>query len=210
MVCTGIFPHTLPIASCPFSGTCLRDIREVNSSISAPANDGQGAQDVPDLGLTASAGRGARGVLHHQTGIAAPKSWIGPEVRPASATPHRPLRWPIWAGWTSGTVGDNLLAVMDNRQSANPLLRLKSGRGQLGVKTGEGFFIIRRNSAENEKRFFRKSSSCFRHVKTISISAQRARSIKWKEAILCLKPNANPCRRNPLWRLCKKFNSQPI
>lgn len=38
------------------------------------------------------------------------------------------------------TVGDNLLAVMDNRQSANPLLHKKVEAGKLGIKSGEGFF----------------------------------------------------------------------
>ncbi len=39
------------------------------------------------------------------------------------------------------TVGDNLLAVMDNRQSASPLLRQKVAEGKLGMKSGEGFFV---------------------------------------------------------------------
>jgi 3-hydroxybutyryl-CoA dehydrogenase len=38
------------------------------------------------------------------------------------------------------TVGDNLLAVMDNRQEANPLLKEKVAEGKLGLKSGEGFF----------------------------------------------------------------------
>jgi len=37
-------------------------------------------------------------------------------------------------------VGDNLLKVMDNRQSANELLRQKVSEGKLGAKSGEGFF----------------------------------------------------------------------
>lgn len=38
------------------------------------------------------------------------------------------------------TVGNNLLAVMDNRQQANPLLQEKVQQGKLGFKSGEGFF----------------------------------------------------------------------
>jgi 3-hydroxybutyryl-CoA dehydrogenase len=38
------------------------------------------------------------------------------------------------------TVGDNLLKVMDNSQSANKLLRQKVSEGKLGVKSGEGFY----------------------------------------------------------------------
>lgn len=37
-------------------------------------------------------------------------------------------------------VGDNLLKVMDNSQSANPLLREKMAEGKLGIKSGEGFY----------------------------------------------------------------------
>jgi len=37
-------------------------------------------------------------------------------------------------------VGDNLLKVIDNSQSANPLLRQKVAEGKLGIKSGEGFF----------------------------------------------------------------------
>jgi len=37
-------------------------------------------------------------------------------------------------------VGDNLLKVIDNSQSANNLLRQKVAEGKLGTKSGEGFF----------------------------------------------------------------------
>ncbi|MBV9557207.1 MAG: 3-hydroxyacyl-CoA dehydrogenase family protein, partial [Pseudolabrys sp.] len=38
------------------------------------------------------------------------------------------------------TVGDNLLAVMDNSKQASRLLRQKVAEGKLGIKSGEGFF----------------------------------------------------------------------
>lgn len=38
------------------------------------------------------------------------------------------------------TVGDNLLAVMDARREASPLLRQRVEQGKLGMKSGEGFF----------------------------------------------------------------------
>ena len=54
-------------------------------------------------------------------------------------------------------VGDNLLKVMDNRQSANPLLQQKVKEGKLGIKSGEGFF---KYSAEEipeiRKKFMKK------------------------------------------------------
>ena len=37
-------------------------------------------------------------------------------------------------------VGDNLLKVIDNSQSANQLLKQKVAEGKLGIKSGEGFF----------------------------------------------------------------------
>lgn len=39
------------------------------------------------------------------------------------------------------TVGDNLLAVMDASKAASPILRAKVEQGNLGVKSGEGFYV---------------------------------------------------------------------
>lgn len=40
--------------------------------------------------------------------------------------------------WT--TVGDNLLAVMDNSQCSNPILKEKMNAGHFGYKSGKGFY----------------------------------------------------------------------
>lgn len=50
------------------------------------------------------------------------------------------------------TVGDNLLAVMDNSTKANSILRDKVEKQELGFKTGKGFFEYAEDEAEEIKK----------------------------------------------------------
>ena len=54
------------------------------------------------------------------------------------------------------TVGDNLLADMDNRKEANPVLRAKVEEGKLGMKNGVGFFEYPEDKVQEVKNAFNK------------------------------------------------------
>ncbi len=54
------------------------------------------------------------------------------------------------------TVGDNLLAVMDNSRQANELMKQKVNEGHLGFKSGKGFFDYDEKTKDGVKEKFLK------------------------------------------------------
>ncbi|MPM48581.1 3-hydroxybutyryl-CoA dehydrogenase [bioreactor metagenome] len=147
MVCHWYNPaHLMPIAELSFFGNMPEEIfKEVEALY-----QGAGKQTVKVLrdvpGLVAN--RIQQGVAREvfsiiEQGIAAPEDVdkalkFGPAFRYATTGQLEVADMgglDIWC-----TVGDNLLAVMDSRTDANPLLREKVAQGKLGMKSGEGFF----------------------------------------------------------------------
>jgi 3-hydroxybutyryl-CoA dehydrogenase len=147
MVCHWYNPaHLMPIAELSFFGNMPEEVyKEVEALYTkAGKQTVKVLKDVPGL----VANRIQQGVAREvfsiiEQGIAAPEDVdkalkFGPAFRYATTGQLEVADMgglDIWC-----TVGDNLLAVMDNRQSANPLLREKVATGKLGMKSGEGFF----------------------------------------------------------------------
>jgi len=138
--------HLIPIVELSFYG----NIDEVTYDTVAKLYESIGKQtikvlkDVPGLVANRIQLAVAREVFSlMQQGVADPKDIdnalkFGPAFRYATAGQLEIADFgglDIWA-----TVGDNLLQVMDNSQSANPILKAKVEEGKLGFKTGEGFF----------------------------------------------------------------------
>jgi 3-hydroxyacyl-CoA dehydrogenase len=147
MVCHWYNPaHLMPLVELSFFGNMPEDtFREVAAIYEkAGKQTAKILKDVPGL----VANRIQQGVAREvfsiiEQGIANPEDVdkalkFGPAFRYATTGQLEVSDMgglDIWC-----TVGDNLLAVMDNRQCANPLLREKVAAGQLGIKSGEGFF----------------------------------------------------------------------
>lgn len=148
MVCHWYNPaHLMPIAELSFFGNMPEEIyRDVEALYNkAGKQTVKILKDVPGL----VANRIQQGVAREvfsiiEQGIAAPEDVdkalkFGPAFRYATTGQLEVADMgglDIWC-----TVGDNLLAVMDNRQNASPLLREKVAQGKLGMKSGEGFFV---------------------------------------------------------------------
>lgn len=164
MVCHWYNPaHLMPIAELSFFGNMAEeDYRSVETLYQkAGKQTVRVRKDVPGL----VANRIQQGVAREvfsimEQGIADPEDVekalkFGPAFRYATTGQLVVADMgglDIWC-----TVGDNLLAVMDDRREASPLLRQKVQEGKLGMKSGEGFFSYpAEQMAEIREKFNRK------------------------------------------------------
>jgi 3-hydroxybutyryl-CoA dehydrogenase len=156
-------PHLMPIVELSCFGNMPEAIyREVESLYaSIKKQTVKVLKDVPGL----VANRIQQGIAREvfsliEQGIAAPEDIdkalkFGPAFRYATTGQLEVADFgglDIWC-----TVGDNLLSVMDNSQCANKLLRQKVEEGELGLKSGAGFYHY--NQAEIpaiKNKFMRK------------------------------------------------------
>lgn len=163
MVCHWYNPaHLMPIAELSFFGNMPEEIYQEVAALYEKAGKQtvRVKKDVPGL----VANRIQQGVAREvfsimEQGIADPEDVekalkFGPAFRYATTGQLVVADMgglDIWC-----TVGDNLLEVMDNRRSANPLLRQKVQEGKLGMKSGEGFFSYPPEQVEELKNKFNK------------------------------------------------------
>lgn len=155
--------HLIPFVELSFFGNMPEDIyKEVESLyLSIKKQSVKVLKDVPGL----VANRIMQGVAREvfslvEQGIAEPADIdkalkFGPAFRYATTGQLEVADFgglDIWC-----TVGDNLLKVMNNSQSANNMLRQKVKEGKLGVKSGEGFYKYEPSEvAEIKKNFMKK------------------------------------------------------
>lgn len=163
MVCHWYNPaHLLPIAELSFFGNMPESIYKQVESLyqSVQKQTVKVLKDVPGL----VANRIQQGVAREvfsllEMGVAAPEDVdkalkFGPAFRYATTGQLEVADFgglDIWC-----IVGDNLLKEMDNSQCANPLLREKVAAGNLGVKSGAGFFVYDADKLPAIKQQFAK------------------------------------------------------
>ncbi|SPJ15821.1 3-hydroxyacyl-CoA dehydrogenase [Syntrophobacter sp. SbD2] len=154
--------HLMPIVELSFFGNMPESIYEEVEQLYAGIRKQtvKVLKDVPGL----VANRIQQGVAREafsiiEQGIAAPEDVdkalkFGPAFRYATTGQLEVADFgglDIWC-----IVGDNLLKVMDNSQSANNLLRQKVKEGKLGVKTGEGFYKYPKEEVPKIRKKFMK------------------------------------------------------
>ena len=166
--------HLMPIVELSFFGNMPGSIYEQVEQLYAGIRKQtvKVLKDVPGL----VANRIQQGVAREafsiiEQGIAAPEDVdkalkFGPAFRYATTGQLEVADFgglDIWC-----IVGDNLLKVMDNSQSANNLLRQKVKEGKLGIKTGEGFYKYQKKDIPKiRKKFMKKlinqlkASACY-------------------------------------------------
>ncbi|SCJ98788.1 Probable 3-hydroxybutyryl-CoA dehydrogenase [uncultured Eubacterium sp.] len=163
MVCHWYNPaHLMPLVELSFFGNMdeetFKEVEELYDN--AGKQTCRVLKDVPGL----VANRIQQGVAREafsliEQGIASPKDIdkalkFGPAFRYATTGQLEVADMgglDIWC-----TVGDNLLADMDNRKEANPVLRAKVEEGKLGMKNGEGFFEYPADKVTEIKNAFNK------------------------------------------------------
>ncbi|MGN0658800.1 MAG: 3-hydroxyacyl-CoA dehydrogenase family protein [Emergencia sp.] len=163
MVCHWYNPaHLMPLVELSFFGNMdeatFREVEELYDN--AGKQTCRVLKDVPGM----VANRIQQGVAREafsliEQGVASPKDIdkalkFGPAFRYATTGQLEVADMgglDIWC-----TVGDNLLADMDNRKDANPVLRAKVEEGKLGMKNGEGFFEYPEDKVQEIKNAFNR------------------------------------------------------
>lgn len=152
--------HIMPIAELSFFGNMPEDIyKEVEELYrSIGKQTVKVLKDIPGL----VANRIQQGVAREvfsliEMGVAQPQDIdkalkFGPAFRYATSGQLEIADFGGLDIWY--IVGDNLLGVMDNAQSANPLLKKKVDEGKLGIKSGEGFYKYSEEEIEKIKKAF--------------------------------------------------------
>lgn len=154
--------HIMPIAELTFFGDTSKEtfetVKELYESVGKVVV--QVDKDVPGL----IANRIQQGVAREvfsliQMGVASPEDIdkalkFGPAFRYCSTGQLEIADFGGLDIWE--VVGDNLLSVMDNSKSANPILKEKVEEGKLGLKTGEGFYKYDSDRKDEIKKEYTK------------------------------------------------------
>lgn len=154
--------HIMPIVELSFFGNMAPDVyQQVNDLyVKVEKVPVKVLKDVPGLAANRIQQAVAREVFSlMEMGVAEPEDIdkalkFGPAFRYATTGQLEVADFGGLDVWC--TVGDNLLAVMNNSTQANPLLRQKVAEGKLGFKTGAGFFEYPEDKKQEMKNEFNR------------------------------------------------------